>query len=244
MTSENGSSKQDSDKLELINTWFRIVLVSAITAVVLFKIIISPINLSTFDFSDFLSVFAITISILSLFITIYFQFLKPPSLKLIIGGLIGIFLSEKNGPIFHTNLTFFNLGPKYVGIVNMFGVISQENRTIPFEWNSFIKDKNLAEPGKAVLVFHDFDSYPETIVVPGYQAITKSIQFETSESFSFTSGDCVIEFTAIMIPNSRRPIKQSIHLTLTSDNVTYLSERCKIHDGTTKDTLKIRLIPN
>lgn len=68
MTKDEEYKKRDSEKIVLIKTWFKGILISAITGTFLYKIIFSPINLSAFDFSDLLSlilaIFSIGLSVM------------------------------------------------------------------------------------------------------------------------------------------------------------------------------------
>jgi len=70
---ETKSTKKESEKIILINTWFKIVLISSITGTILYKIItfsldITKFDLSKFDFSDLLSlilaIFSIGLSVM------------------------------------------------------------------------------------------------------------------------------------------------------------------------------------
>ncbi len=55
-------------KIELINTWYKIIIISAITFTILYKILLSSFNLSEFNFSDLLSlilaIFSIGLSVM------------------------------------------------------------------------------------------------------------------------------------------------------------------------------------
>jgi len=73
MAEETSNFKSESEKIQLINTWFRIILTSAIVGTFLYKIIVgsfnlSTIDLSTFSFTDFLSlvlaIFSIGLSVM------------------------------------------------------------------------------------------------------------------------------------------------------------------------------------
>jgi hypothetical protein len=68
MDKEDISSKSTDNRIAETNNWFKIVIISIITGVMLYKIVITPINLSSFEFSDLLSLvlalFAIVLSVL------------------------------------------------------------------------------------------------------------------------------------------------------------------------------------
>ncbi len=57
------------EKIRLINTWFKIAIVSAITAVILYRVIIGTFDFSSFDFSDLLS---LILAIFSIWLSIMF----------------------------------------------------------------------------------------------------------------------------------------------------------------------------
>jgi hypothetical protein len=56
-------------EIAYINTWFKVILISAITGTVLYKIITSSFDLFTFDFSDLLS---LILAIFSIFLSVMF----------------------------------------------------------------------------------------------------------------------------------------------------------------------------
>lgn len=68
MTDENSFYRKEQEKIILINTWFKIFLISSITGTILYKIVVSTFDLSAFNFSDLLSlllaIFSIGLSVM------------------------------------------------------------------------------------------------------------------------------------------------------------------------------------
>ncbi len=81
MTKEKVTFRDQSEKILLINTWFRIFLISVIVGTFLYKIIVSPfdisaIDFSAFNFSDFLSLILAIFSI-GLSVSFILKLMKP-----------------------------------------------------------------------------------------------------------------------------------------------------------------------
>lgn len=68
MSDQNYDNNSNENKISYINTWFKIIIISAITGVILYKVLLTPIDLSAFNFSDLLSlvlaIFAISLSVM------------------------------------------------------------------------------------------------------------------------------------------------------------------------------------
>jgi hypothetical protein len=92
-------------------------------------------------------------------------------------------------------ITLFNQGAQYGAVYKMTAELfnKQSNTLTTLNWDMFMQDKNVGVVGERFKTHTAFESYAETIVVQGRTAITKKIQFISSNNFQLQLGDYDLE---------------------------------------------------
>ncbi len=194
------------------------------------------------QFSDIVSLLAITISLLTFGISVYIQFIKPPKLIISPGENLTMYYQNDGSLGLRSNLSFFNLGARYLGIQKITGVITRKSDglSMGFEWADFFKSTVVKSTGKSQIPWIEFDGPLQTIIVPGYQATNRSITFITERSFEVTPGIYTIEYTAYLIPNRKAMTRHTVQVD--KNAATHLSQKCVANDkGVYKESLVLRL---
>lgn len=184
------------------------------------------------QFSDIVSLLAVTISILTFTISLYVQFGKPPKLITTIGEDLRLYYLKNGHLVLRSNLSFFNLGARYLGVRKVVGVITRKSDglSMNFQWSDFFKVTSISSSGKSQKPWTEFDGPLQTIIVAGYQGVNKSITFITDRPFEITQGVYSLEYTAYTIPAFKRPAKTYYSIRIEKDDSEYLSKKCTAND--------------
>ncbi len=199
-----------------------------------------------FQFSDFVSLIAVSISILTFLISLYFQFIKPPKLIITPGEDLILYYYKDKGLVIRSHLSFFNLGARYLGIRKIVGNITRktDGYSTDFEWIEFFKIISIVAKDKSEKPWSVFDRPLNTIIVPGYQGVNQSVTFSTLKPFEITPGLYELNYIAYTMPIFKKPFTSSCTVRIEKEAAEYLHKNCTANEkGVYKDSLKLRLNP-
>lgn len=194
------------------------------------------------QFSDIVSLIAITISLLTFGISVYIQFIKPPKLVISPGENLMMYYQNDGSLVLRSNLSFFNLGARYLGVQKITGVIRRKSDGLSkdFEWVEFFKSTVVKSTGNSIKPRTEFDSPLQTIIIPGYQATNRSVTFITNGPFEVTPGIYTIEYITRLIPYRMAIARHTVQVD--KNAATHLSQKCIANDkGVYADSLVLRL---
>ncbi len=140
--------------------------------------------------SEILSIVAIAISVVTLVITLYLQYLRKPKIIGLAGDTMHLMYGPKREIFeFTLNISIFNKGAQSTAIVRIEGVIDSAGwrESTDFEWSAFAESKNIGKDG-VYKPFMEFTGYPSPIVISGYSALTKTIHFSTKDKYILRAG--------------------------------------------------------
>lgn len=204
---------------------------------------IKKIQLISIGISDLIALSALFVSLFTLFFSLYFQFIKPPSVKIGIGDISKLYLMNEGNIVISFNLTFFNDGARWEAIYKIDGNLRnlENNEITKLFWQNFVKEERIGGKGKPYKIWNVFDGRVVTIIVPGYQAITKNIQFFSTKKIEVNAGTYEITLFAHMLSskNKTRQIKYLINLS--ENDCKHVLENCIANEsGLYTDSLEIR----
>ena len=113
--------------------------------------------------SDIISLLAILISLFTLTVTLYLQYMKKGRVVVFAGDTLQLHYSKDHKNFnFVLNLSFSNKGAQPAVVVGLKGVITfNDKHPMSFTWVAFAESKNIAADGsyKPALIFSFFSSH-------------------------------------------------------------------------------------
>jgi hypothetical protein len=191
------------------------------------------VNLVVYDIkirklSDFLSLIAIAISLLTLFSTIYLQFFKRSKIIIQSGDITKIYKANDDKVFLIFDLCFFNYGARYSGIYKVDGYITNksENYKKTIIWQDFVKEERISGDDEPLKINTLFDGRVSTIIIPGYQAVNKTIEFFTIDQFHFTPGFYEVKIISHQMI-SKRNFSYTYNFRLDGKSCEFIENNCK-----------------
>lgn len=194
--------------------------------------------------SDVIASFALLISLISMGLSLYFEYFRRSKLSTIYGDFILLSYSSDKDPRLGINLTFINHGALSIPITKVIGILrcrktGQQTRLV---WESFFETKNIGETGKKFQPFNDFLSWSQTLVIPPRGAMTKNIRLMTAseEAYMLSTGEHELKLYIIGGSKDKRIGKISQSLVINSEQEQMLLKECVAEEGVSSESVILR----
>jgi hypothetical protein len=175
-----------------------------------------------------LSVCAIVVSLLTLGLNTYNQYLKGPKVTMILGDRAGFAYTKSLRLRFYLGVTLFNEGARYATSVKIVGRLRSLSGgpSDDVRWVYFCESKNIGEIGKTVRPHEAFDGYVQTVVIPGRSAVVKEIAFVTNEPFALVPGAYELDLTVLGGPGLERIAHATNSFNFSEEESAWLRDKC------------------
>jgi hypothetical protein len=164
---------------------------------------------------------AFVFPIVSLMVTLIFQYLRKPLINIKVGEIAEIFKTYDNGLALTLDTIILNNGAQYGTVYQISGMISDAGSTQVGRliWRMFVENKNLGEPGKQLRTFNEFVGMASPVVIPNRQAVSKRIQFDTAAPFELFAKKYRVEVFAYEIQKPKQFSKAAFTFTASPEDV-------------------------
>jgi len=171
--------------------------------------------------SEFLSLLAMLVSLISVFLTVYLQYFRASKLKVYPGEIQQLCYTNNYVINLFLDLVFVNEGARPCIITKVQCNLNDDGRTYPLGWLGFYQsidaNDNLLDGLKN---FNRFVSSAELIPLGGYQIEKKKISFVTAEPVRLeTEGTKTIEILVYTSLDPRRPVKYRYSFLMTAEAI-------------------------
>jgi hypothetical protein len=130
------------------------------------------------------------VSLATVAFTAYQGYFKGPALKIILSDRIRAWLGTERELTLNLVVTVLNGGARYGVLTRISGhlVVDDQPPGLPIVWRMFVEHKNVGEEGTRFKPHGTFAGWADNLVVPARQAVSKQIQFVSTEAFQPKAG--------------------------------------------------------
>ena len=172
-----------------------------------------------FSMSDVLSALAVLISLISLGVTSYNEYLKKPRLTVSPGENLKLFHGPKGEVAATLSCSFLNTGARYGTIYKMNVILRRGSQSASLDWRYFVEMKNVSPEGTRFTPFDIVQGFAETLVIPSRGGVAKRIQLESSTAYPLTAGEHSLELQVFFFGGKvRAPESITAAFEITNEN--------------------------
>jgi hypothetical protein len=149
--------------------------------------------------ANLLSGLAIVVSGLTLWLTIYYQFLKRASVAIVVDNDVTAYYTSARAISFDLKITFLNEGAQPGVVVRLIGTLTSFDgkRTAKLSGIRFFKNSNVSQNYRRVEEFVVFDGRFEPFVVPERGAVYRIVGVTSDDEYLLTPGGYVLELATV-----------------------------------------------
>jgi len=188
--------------------------------------------------------FSIAGLLLSL-VTLYLTVLRPAALKAFIGDFLIVRLTWDGSVLIAPELAIYNAGAKVGAVFRVSGLLTSRDsdREVRLRWKTVWKAENIAGPGETAKPFWSFASFPEVIVVPSAETVTRRLMLVSVAKFELQPGTYELGIKASSGGRERDVVEARIQLRIKEGDRAWLSSHKPETEGATASVLYFRYDP-
>jgi hypothetical protein len=181
------------------------------------------------SFQESISLMAIAVSFLSVFITLYFQYFRGPRVRIVPGEKIGLYYANNYQMNMDIDIILLNEGAQPCIVKSVQCNIISKTKKLTLDWYGFFKVGNETEneATQGIKRFIYFEGAAEMIPLLGYQIEKKKISFVSPEPFKLAEeGDYILELLVHTNIRPKQPNLYRLKFILLTDDLVTLNEKC------------------